>query len=747
MKLTAFLYLLCWLIILPTTQAQTDSQADTEIITTENVHELELQAQFGNGVFAGSLAWSADGSRLAIAGTLSIWLYDGTNLDAPPQAIPVSAPASRLAFSPDGETLGYFGDGAVHLLDLATQQVRLTLQDAYDYAFSPDGRSLAYITRKTAISIGYSLIWTTHLLDIEQNRDQILFEQEHVDRLASISFSPDGTLLSLSWLREDFLTCDAESAYTELWQVEPGASDLQPTTIWEAHYGYFNPDGSLLVSLERVEAMGNTGVINLWDVQRNQLYRLLEQDQSRGWTSSDFPVFHPTQPMVAFQNWGTTKQVQLWDTEQGSLLAQVELDEELIGLAYRPDGSTLVGITQDSISVWDGLSLELMQQVARPGTLYAAQLHPAGAGFLYHVPQGGVYFHSLEHGTYQLSTEPLAPDNLYLSEQGEGIAFRDSDGRVHVWRDGEETMLTGSFESMPTFNADVSLAVSHSDGRITLWNTLSGEPQATLPQTVSTPYIDFQFSPDNSMMLLRDPQSDELNVISLWDTATGELIHDIGIYAGRAEATFSQDNTRLAIFSQWNMFEPRLQSEVRIFDLVMLRESGYSTAFFLTDNTLLEVDITPDFQRILLATGDFSSLFVDVLDVTTGERHHLTYEGYGGGVAGVSADNNYAITSISSSNNCGGDYQAMTLWDLNEREAIVTFRTGDVSYNPAGDLLATTNPNVTIYEVRNGEERVSLLSERYFFTTHIQFTEDGGHLLTLDKDGTVRVWGIPDSAN
>ena len=71
-------------------------------ISVDNADRISELAIWGNGS-ANDLAYSPDGSTLAVASSLGIYLYDDNSYRL--EVIATDVAISSLAFSPDGETL------------------------------------------------------------------------------------------------------------------------------------------------------------------------------------------------------------------------------------------------------------------------------------------------------------------------------------------------------------------------------------------------------------------------------------------------------------------------------------------------------------------------------------------------------------------------------------------------------------------------------------------------------------------
>ena len=114
-------------------------------------------ARLGKGSLHGDLAYSPDGTRLAVAGIIGIWLYDvhtGTEVALLPRHTAIRS----VSYSPDGQTLASGGDeGSIRLWDVATGQELAILEGhtkgVLSVDFSPDGTTLASASRDGKIRL------------------------------------------------------------------------------------------------------------------------------------------------------------------------------------------------------------------------------------------------------------------------------------------------------------------------------------------------------------------------------------------------------------------------------------------------------------------------------------------------------------------------------------------------------------------------------------------------------------------
>lgn len=81
---------------------------------------VEFVARLGRG-WAQTAAWSPDGTRLAVAGSIGAWIYDATDWDAEPVLFETDYRTTWAEFSPGGGLLAVgLADGTAQAFDVAT---------------------------------------------------------------------------------------------------------------------------------------------------------------------------------------------------------------------------------------------------------------------------------------------------------------------------------------------------------------------------------------------------------------------------------------------------------------------------------------------------------------------------------------------------------------------------------------------------------------------------------------------------
>jgi WD40 repeat protein len=264
-------------------------------ITVRDTVKWNVIEQLQHPVGATAVAFSSDGSHLFSAG------YDGTvrEWDLARHALVRTVGGARgtlwtLAVSRDGRHLAAAGeDAVVRVWDLddthSPQQLRGHGRNIWTVRFSPDGNRLASGSFDDSVRL-----WA-----ISTGR-QLKQLNGHTAAIVGLAFSPDGTRIATG----------ADDSTIRLWRASDGA--LLRTIENGRHVDAvaFSPDGKWLVS--GGHAHGTVG--DLW----HQLGGSGEGDS-----------------------------VRLWRTSDAALVGALPHPDDVIALAFSPDGRWLVTSCED----------------------------------------------------------------------------------------------------------------------------------------------------------------------------------------------------------------------------------------------------------------------------------------------------------------------------------------------------------------------------------------------------------------
>ena len=297
------------------------------------------------------------------------------------------------------------------------------------------------------------------------------------NRVSSLSFSPDGTLLVTA---EELFTAEETISTVRLWDA---ASRQQVATlqteggVWASSLS-FSPDGTLL-AIGTGGERGENAAVSLWDAASRQQIATL---QTEGGVSS--LSFSPDGTLLAIGTRGENAAVSLWDVATRQQIATLQLggwESYFSSLSFSPDG-TLLAIGEDEenvpVSLWD---VATRQQVATLQASYVSSLSFSPDGTL--LAASGYLNQLWDVASRQEVTFELEgySNSLSFSSDGTLLAIGKS-GPVRLWNVASRQLVAtfvhpGGVYDM-SFSPDGTLAVGGGDGTVSLWDVSewSGQP-------------------------------------------------------------------------------------------------------------------------------------------------------------------------------------------------------------------------------------------------------------------------------
>ncbi len=641
--------ILVWTMILFTLSLSIGLPHAAAVDTSEWGLPEGAKARLGKGQ-VDELAYSPDGTLLAVASRIGIWIYDTDTLQERALLTGHTSGVTSVSFGPDGRTIASGSwDHTARLWDVATATQKGTLTvpgGCQSVSFSPDGSTIAT----------GSYDRTVHLWDVatETQRGTLT---GHTGPVNSVAFSPDGKTIASG---------SADNT-VRLWDVATGTHKHTLTGHTGTVYSVsFSLDGKTIAS----GSQDNT--VRLWDVATGTHKHTLTRHSS----VVTSVVFSPDGRTIASGSQDRT--VRLWDvvtaTQKGTLTGHTDA---ISSVSFSPDGLTIASAGESEVRLWDVVT------ATQKGTLTG---HTDAISSVSFSPDGKtiasagwgeiVHLWDVETGTQKgtLTGHTDAISSVSFSPDGKTIASGSQDTTVRLWDVATTThkhTFTGHTRgiSSVSFSPDGSTIASGSDDTtVRLWDVATSTHKHTLTGHTDT-VLSVSFSPDGSTIA----SSSRDNNIRLWDANTGELKHTLqGHTNGVYSVAFSPDGKTIASGS-WD-------TTVRLWDVATATQKGTLPGY---TNWVNSVSFSPDGKTIATGSQDDT---VRLWDVATATHKH-TLNGHANRVYSVSFSPDG--TTLAS----GSDDGTVLLWDLTLYL--------DIAKEPTTD---PEEPPVTIAPSRTGSD-------------------------------------------
>ena len=312
-----------------------------------------------------ALAYSPDGSALAVSGFREVLLYDTVNFELKARLVGKAHRIESLTYTTDGKVLGVAGGspaqfGEVQLWDTETNTLIKAIRSSYDtvygLSFSPDASRVAFGCSDQ----------TVRVLSVEDEKELIKFDN-HSDWVFGTIFSVDGS---------HFVSCGRDTAL-KLVEVDTG-SFVDDINSSNKGYGEINTIARH-PSKDQVLSAGEDRIPRLY-----KIFREIRRDVG----NTDFNLIQAYEAQsgtiegVAFSADGSRfatgsagGEARIYNVEDGKRIASMQGDAVgVFAVSFHPDGTQLAtGGFDGKIRIFDASSGELLN------AFMSVPIEPAGS--------------------------------------------------------------------------------------------------------------------------------------------------------------------------------------------------------------------------------------------------------------------------------------------------------------------------------------------------------------------------------
>ena len=621
----------------------------------------KAKARFGKG-FPFDFEYFPDETKLAVASTIGIWIYDARTGEELDLLTGHTHYASRVIFSPDGKrfaSMASWNDHTVRLWDGITGAPKAVLighaGEINTIVFSPDGKTLVSASDDTTIRL-----WDGATGDLKTTLIG------HTGQVKVLAFSPDGSRLASGGTDE----------VIRLWDVATGELLL----TFAAHANavdtlMYSPDG------EQIASQGKDGNVCLWNAQTGEFLHLLSDWTKSDWTKEVSSIdFSKDSEVLATASYDGT--LRFWNTHTGEHLKTVNTGTKLYNMHYAPDGSTYVCDDDDDgrILLYDANTDKLLRTFKLPSGSVGDMKYSPDGQTLVGADQFGLHFWDVDTGQLSqtipdysevINAVVYSPDGRTLVSLAGVLRFWD----VETKKLGRTVIPESSVASIAYSPDGQTLACGTRDNTILLWHVNGWKQRLTL-EGHTKGVSSVAFSPDSQT--LASGSWSKGNSIRLWNAQSGEPLKTLtGHAAGVYTVVFSPNGEMLA-----SSGDDSTSRTIRFWDV----ETGELLNTIETEaDTINAIAYSPDGKTLVSASNNGTGN-IRFWDVETGERLKTISVETGACSVAYSPDGSTLVS---------GGWGILSVWNAATGELLKTF-TGhiedtvySVAFSPDGKTLVS----------------------------------------------------------
>ncbi len=533
-------------------------------------------------------------------------------------------------------------------------------------------------------------------------------------------------------------------------------TELEPLAQWgegQALQVIFDPTG-------RIAAANTTLGLYLYDAAT---WEPREFSGPREWVHN--VTFAPDGERLAFVS-PRTATVQVWHVLENRLLVEIPVTENLIRLAFSPDGAVLAGNSFYHLMVWQAADGALLRTIAPPDGYRINEMSFSADGALVAAPLAAAASSEMilwrtADGTPLIRLRGDA--DTWLSDgQFNGAGDRFAAAQTNnAWGENTHILVWELDQAQPslTLNREVDairtgwtfdetggeIAAAYENGEVVLWSLATGQPRLVLPPPVATLPLAVRFIAGGTRLAVAYSSGH----IGVWAVADGAPVFWVEPEQSRPPlaATVAPDEQTMAVVLSDGLVQLINLADGQTVNRISRHRAGLVRELaFAPDGALLGAGMANGQVRLWqAATGELVQELPDqggrVDTIAFDPDGSLLATGLGERVSALAFDDTVRLW----------DWQNVSLVQqmAGEQENVVGCAAfhNRVVFTPDGDsiILASHDFSVQVWRVADGTLQQKFEGHKAS-VLDLALSSDGTLLASASDDGTIRIWRLRDGA-